>query len=33
MKFKIDESLPAELVADLSELGYEADTVFDERLA
>ena len=32
MKFKIDENLPGELVADLRELGHDADTVFDERL-
>ena len=33
MKFKIDENLPGELVADLRELGHDADTVFDEALA
>ncbi len=33
MKFKIDENLPGELAADLCELGYEADTVYDEGLA
>ena len=32
MKFKIDENLPSELVADLRELGHDADTVFDESL-
>ena len=33
MKFKIDENLPAELVADLRAEGHEADTVDDEGLA
>jgi len=33
MKFKIDENLPAELVADLQILGQEADTVWAEGLA
>ncbi len=32
MKFKIDENLPGELVADLREFGHDADTVFDEKL-
>lgn len=32
MKFKVDENLPSELVADLRDLGHEADTVFEERL-
>ena len=32
MKFKIDENLPRELVADLRDLGHDADTVFDESL-
>ena len=33
MKFKIDENLPSELGIDLRELGYEADTVFDEKIS
>ena len=33
MKFKIDENLPGELVADLRELGHDAETVFDEQLS
>lgn len=33
MKFKIDENLPSELVADLRGLGHEADSVFEEGLA
>jgi predicted nuclease of predicted toxin-antitoxin system len=33
VKFKIDENLPSELVADLRLLGHDADTVFDESLA
>ena len=33
MKFKVDENLPAELVADLENLGHQADTVFGEGLA
>ena len=33
MRFKIDENLPGELAADLRELGHEADTVYDEKLA
>ena len=33
MRFKIDENLPAELAADLSVLGHEADTVASEGLA
>ena len=32
MKFKLDENLPAELVADLRGLGHDADTVSDEGL-
>lgn len=32
MKIKLDENLPAGLVADLAETGHEADTVFEERL-
>lgn len=32
MRFKIDESLPNELVTDIRGLGHEADTVLDERL-
>ena len=32
MKFKLDENLPTELVADLSERGHDADTVMDEGL-
>jgi predicted nuclease of predicted toxin-antitoxin system len=32
MKFKLDENLPTELVADLSEWGHDADTVMDEGL-
>jgi len=33
VKFKIDENLPGELVADLRELGHDAETVFDEQLS
>lgn len=33
MRFKIDENLPSELLADLLQLGHEAHTVFDEGLA
>ncbi len=33
MKFKIDENLPGDLVADLRELGHDAETVFDEQLS
>ncbi|MBI3468738.1 MAG: DUF5615 family PIN-like protein [Planctomycetes bacterium] len=33
MKFKIDENLPAEIVADLRAAGHEADTVPDQGLA
>ena len=33
MKFKLDDRLPAELVADLRGLGQDADTVADEGLA
>ncbi len=32
MKFKIDENLPAECAQILRESGFEADTVYDERL-
>ena len=32
MKFKVDENLPTELVADLRKLGHDAATVFDEGL-
>jgi predicted nuclease of predicted toxin-antitoxin system len=32
VKFKLDESLPAELVTNLHESGHEADTVVDEKL-
>ena len=33
MKFKIDENLPVDLVADLRLAGNEADTVLDDNLA
>jgi predicted nuclease of predicted toxin-antitoxin system len=33
VKFKIDENLPVELVADLNRAGHDADTVVDENLA
>lgn len=33
MKFKIDENLPVELLADLQAAGHEADTVQQEGLA
>ena len=33
MKLKIDENLPAECAVLLREAGFEADTVYDERLA
>lgn len=33
MRFKIDENLPGELVADLRDLGHDAETVFDEQLS
>jgi predicted nuclease of predicted toxin-antitoxin system len=33
MKFKIDENLPGELVADLRASGHDADTVSDQGLA
>ena len=33
MKFKIDENLPVDLVADLHQAGHDADTVLDENLA
>ena len=32
MNFKIDESLPAEIAADLRAQGYEAETVVEEGL-
>jgi len=32
MKFKVDEHLPAEVVADLRGLGHEADTVADQGM-
>lgn len=33
MKFKVDEKLPTEIVADLRAAGHDADSVFDEGLA
>ena len=33
MRFKVDENLPSEIVADLRAAGHDADTVFDEGLA
>ena len=33
MKFKLDENLPVELVADLRGLGHDADTVSGEGLS
>jgi len=33
VKFKIDENLPVDLVADLHLAGHDADTVIDESLA
>ena len=33
MKFKVDENLPADLVADLRAAGHNADTVSDQGLA
>ena len=33
MKFKIDENLPQEIVADLRASGHDADSVHDEGLA
>jgi len=33
VKFKIDENLPIELAALLSEAGYNAETVYQEQLA
>jgi hypothetical protein len=33
MKFKLDENLPAELVADLQSAGQDAETVIEEGLA
>jgi predicted nuclease of predicted toxin-antitoxin system len=32
MRFKVDENLPAELVADLRAAGHDADTVSDQGL-
>ena len=32
MRFKLDENLPTELLADLVGAGHDADTVFDEDL-
>jgi predicted nuclease of predicted toxin-antitoxin system len=32
VKFKLDENLPVELADDLRHLGYDADTVADERM-
>ena len=32
MKFKIDENLPIEVVGILKEAGFEADSVYDEKL-
>ena len=32
MKFKLDENLPLELGDDFRNLGYDSDTVLDERL-
>ena len=32
MKFKVDENLPVEIVADLRPAGYNADSVHDEGL-
>jgi predicted nuclease of predicted toxin-antitoxin system len=32
VKFKLDENLPVELAAELRAMGYDADTVADERL-
>ncbi len=33
MKFKVDENLPGEIVADLRTAGHDADSVYDEGLA
>lgn len=33
MEIKLDENLPRRLVRFLNDLGHDADTVFDERLA
>jgi predicted nuclease of predicted toxin-antitoxin system len=33
VKFKIDENMPVDLVADLRRAGHDADTVLDENLA
>ncbi len=32
MKFKVDENLPSEVVADIRAAGHDADSVFDEGL-
>lgn len=33
MKFKVDENLPSEYVSILSDAGFEADTVVDQKLS
>ena len=33
MKFKVDENLPSEYASILSDAGFEADTVVDQRLS
>ena len=33
MRFKLDENLPVELVADIRAAGHEAETVYEEGLA
>jgi len=33
LKIKLDENLPTSLAGDLSKLGHDVDTVFDEGLA
>lgn len=33
MKFKVDENLPTEIVADIRAAGHDADSVYDEGLA
>jgi predicted nuclease of predicted toxin-antitoxin system len=33
MRFKIDENLPGELVADLRQSGHEADTISDQGMS
>ena len=33
MRFKLDENLPTELLADLRDLGHDADSVIDEGLS